>query len=108
MTSLLNGQAVKIRFGSASVTARPLRWRSRAQVAPANPPPITTTRVSPCACEGRVMSAAEAASAPPNKFLRLGAALMATSTLLADPGRNGAGFLVGKAFGDAIPHRNRT
>jgi hypothetical protein len=45
---LLNGQAVKTRLASTKVTAKRglSRFSARAQVAPANPPPITTTRVA--------------------------------------------------------------
>src|SRR5215831_8791132 len=55
MTLLLNGQAMKVLFGSTSVTrslASALR-SERAQLAPANPPPITTTwGAAPCATAG--------------------------------------------------------
>ena len=45
ITELLNGHAVKVAFGSTSVTAIfGSAWRSaRAQLAPAKPPPTTTT-----------------------------------------------------------------
>ena len=46
MTLLLNGQAVKVGLASTSVTVMrgSMRLRKRAQVAPAKPPPTTTTR----------------------------------------------------------------
>ena len=45
MTVLLNGQAVKVWLASTSVTVvrGSMRLSVRAQVAPANPPPTTTT-----------------------------------------------------------------
>ena len=65
MTLLLNGQAVNVRLASTSVTVRrgSIRFRNRAQVAPANPPPMTTTRpAAPCAIAG-IGSSAHAAPA---------------------------------------------
>ena len=46
ITSLLNGQAVKVALGSTSTTSMrgSERRRKRAAVAPPKPPPITTTR----------------------------------------------------------------
>ena len=51
MTSLLDGQATKVRFASTSVTSRrgARRFSMRAQVAPAKPPPMTTARPAVCA-----------------------------------------------------------
>src|ERR1700754_204709 len=74
ITSLLNGQATKVRFGSISVTCSraSIRFSARAQLAPPNPPPITTTRAADWASEGdgRVSAAAHAAM-PRTTFLRV-------------------------------------
>src|SRR5450432_255579 len=74
ITSLLNGQAVKIRFGSISVTSSPglIRLSARAQPAPPKPPPITTTRAADRAIagQGSVSDAADAAM-PRTTFLRV-------------------------------------
>src|ERR1700687_1958169 len=74
MTSLLNGQATKIRFGSISVTSSfaSIRLSARAQLAPPKPPPITTMRAADCARDGqgKVNAAADAAT-PPTTFLRV-------------------------------------
>ena len=43
MTALLIGQETYVGLRSISATSRPWRFRKRAQVAPAKPPPITTT-----------------------------------------------------------------
>src|SRR6516165_10477882 len=65
ITSLLNGQAVYIRFGSTNVTCSfgSVRCNVRAQAAPAKPPPITTTRAETCArqTDGNASDAADAA-----------------------------------------------
>src|SRR5215216_6222339 len=55
MTLLLNGQAVKVLFGSTSVTCNfgSIAFSARAQLAPPKPPPITTTRGAACAKAGR-------------------------------------------------------
>src|SRR5438132_12331019 len=66
MTPLLSGQAVKLALCSTSVTARrgASPFSARAQVAPAKPPPITTTRpAEPCASAGRNNGGAQPASA---------------------------------------------
>src|SRR5258708_193457 len=70
MTSLLNGQAVKVRLGSIKVTcslgSSPLSVR--AQLAPPKPPPITTTLAADCANagSGSAKDAAAAVAAPQN------------------------------------------
>src|SRR5437667_12773829 len=114
MTSLLNGQAVNVRFCSISVTV--MRGSSflsaRAQVAPAKPPPTTTTRPpAPCASAGSGNSAAVAPAAVALRnsrrlwrllmlrvlVLRL---LMASILLRAVPDGDRLDFVVGEAFGD--------
>src|SRR5260370_1248654 len=64
MTSLLNGQAVKVLFGSTSVTSRAglSFFSQRAQVAPPKPPPTTTTLAAPSAETTDGAKAAPAAS----------------------------------------------
>src|SRR6186713_755898 len=70
MTLLLNGQAVKVLFGSTSVTWNfgSIAFSARAQLAPPKPPPITTTRAAACAKagSGKASAAAVAAPAPQN------------------------------------------
>src|SRR5882757_3888083 len=70
MTLLLNGQAVKVRFGSTSVTCSfGSIWRNaRAQLAPPKPPPITTMRAADCANagSGNAKAVTVAALAPQN------------------------------------------
>jgi hypothetical protein len=73
MTRLLNGQAVKVSLASTSVTV--MRGSSfltaRAALAPAKPPPTTTTRpAAPWAIAG-IGSSAEAAAAALTKSRRL-------------------------------------
>jgi len=66
---LVNGQAVNVVLASISVTAiRGSACRmARAQLAPAKPPPTTTTRgAAPCAKVGTGRSAVEAAAATPS------------------------------------------
>src|SRR5262245_45035971 len=66
MTPLLNGQATNDRFASTNVTGMrgSMRLMKRAQVAPPNPAPTTTTRpAAPCAMAGSGMSVAPAAAA---------------------------------------------
>ena len=62
MTALLKGQAMNVGFVSTNVTwiFRSSRLSWRAQVAPAKPPPMTTTWALPCAIAGAQQSAAEA------------------------------------------------
>jgi len=62
MTPLLNGQAMKVRLASTRVTATrgSARLRARAMLAPAKPPPTTTTRgAAPWARSGAGSSAAQ-------------------------------------------------
>jgi hypothetical protein len=71
---LLKGQAVKVRFGSISVTCSlgSVRLSARAQLAPPKPPPTTTTRAADWASKGpaNVREAAVAAM-PRTAFLRV-------------------------------------
>src|SRR3984893_2320548 len=73
ITSLLNGQAIKLRFGSISVTASlgSRRRNVRAQLAPPKPPPITATRAADLANEAHGKAdAATTAAIPPTTALR--------------------------------------
>src|SRR3954462_14710551 len=66
MTSLLKGQAVNVRLCSTSVTVRrgSSFFNARAQLAPAKPPPTTTTRpAAPCATAGIGSNATDALAA---------------------------------------------
>src|SRR5499426_718197 len=102
ITPLLNGQAVKIRFDSISVTA--VRGSSffsvRAAVAPANPPPTTTTCGAACASAGRGNS--DAAAAEARTWRRVMAVMLAPSLLLRIPGGDRLDLLVGEALGDLV------
>src|SRR5258706_734732 len=74
ITSLLNGQAAKVRFGSISVTSSfgSIRFNARAQLAPPKPPPITTMRAVDCANEGQAKAHEVAdAAMPRTTFLRV-------------------------------------
>ena len=66
MTLLLNGQAVKVLFGSTSVTCSfgSIAFSARAQLAPPKPPPITTTRAAACANAGSGNASAVTVAAP--------------------------------------------
>src|SRR5215470_17989398 len=112
MTRLLNGQAVKVRLASTSVTL--IRASSalsaRAQLAPANPPPITTTRpAAPCASAGIGSKAAAAAAdfmtsrRVSRRPIRLNC-VMTSLLLCREVGRDGFGLFVGETLGDAIHH----
>src|SRR5215210_6553561 len=72
MTLLLNGQAVKVAFGSTSVTCSlgSSCLSARAQVAPAKPPPTTTMRAAACENTGIGRNAAEAAPRLPARNWR--------------------------------------
>src|SRR6266436_155602 len=113
MTRLLNGQAVKVRLGSTSVTL--MRASSalsaRAQLAPANPPPITTTRpAAPWASAGVGNKAAAAAAADFMTSRRVGrrairlVCVMTSILLCREVGSDRLGLVVGETFGDAIHH----
>src|SRR5438270_13230188 len=114
MTPLLNGQATKLGFASTSVTARfgASRLSVRAQVAPAKPPPMTTTRpLALCARAGSGSSAAAAPEATPLRKSRRVAALPAipSSVLLRrQPGGDRRDLIVTEALGDAVHHGRRT
>src|SRR5437879_2679335 len=74
MTLLLNGQAVKVLFGSTSVTCSfgSIAFSARAQLAPPKPPPITTTRGAACENAGSGnASAVTLAALPPTNPRRL-------------------------------------
>src|SRR5882757_1887245 len=107
MTLLLNGQAVKVWLASTSVTVRrgSSALRARAQLAPAKPPPTTTTWPPVFwAIAGRGKSATEApAAAVLMKSRRLVCCADMISILLCGvPGRNRLRFVVGESFGDAV------
>src|SRR5215204_6055622 len=67
MTLLLNGQAVKVLFGSTSVTCNfgSICFSARAQLAPPKPPPMTITRAADCANAGSGNANAVAVAALP-------------------------------------------
>src|SRR5258708_834894 len=109
MTSLLSGHAAKIAFGSTRVTSSrgSARFRKRAAVAPANPPPITTMRgCAPWAMSGRGNNDAPApARAAATNWRRLErVAVMTASALRVEPGRDGLDLVIGEALGDAVHH----
>src|SRR5690348_12628289 len=98
MTPLLNGQAVKVGLVSISITRASgiRRLSSRAQVAPAKPPPTTMTRGWPCASAGIGRSAA---SEPFRKLRRVPArAFISNLFLRAEPIGDGAGFRFAEAL----------
>src|SRR5437763_1483303 len=102
MTPFENGQAVNVGFISTKVTAICgfAFLMKRAADAPAKPPPITTTfGPAPWAIAGIGSSAAAPALCRNCRRLVLIARLL---LLLLIPSRNRAGFLVGKALGDAV------
>src|SRR5207248_3088503 len=110
ITSLLNGHAVKVRFGSISVTSSvgSIRRSARAQLAPPKPPPITTTRARDCAWEGqgKVNAAAEAAI-PRTTFLRVIRRSACMSRFpVCGGGREAAARWSGKGY-VLIPQRHR-
>src|SRR5580700_11219826 len=114
MTSLLNGQAVKLAFCSTSVTASrgSRRFSARAQVAPAKPPPITTTRpAEPCASAGRNGSGAQAASAACfrnwRRVVRPPFISAASLFLGGVPRRDRRELGFREALDDAVHHRRR-
>src|SRR5262245_8915746 len=107
ITPLLNGQAVKMRLVSTIVTAIVLSraLTPRATVAPAKPPPTTTTWGADWARLGRGNTPATApnAAAPFRMPRRVVDGLMAaSSTLLGVPGRDGLDLRIGEAFGNLI------
>src|SRR5215470_9820253 len=112
MTRLLNGQAMNVRLASTSVTlmraSSPLS--ARAQLAPANPPPITTTRpAAPWASAG-IGNRAAAAAADVMTSRRVSGrtkrlvCVMTSLLLCREVGRDGLGLVVVETFGDAIHH----
>src|SRR6267142_2549581 len=109
MTLLLNGQAVKVLFGSTSVTCSfgSIAFSARAQLAPPKPPPITTTRGAACANagSGNASAVTVAALAPQNsrRLMRWLIPMLAPLLLLCrEPRRNRAQLVVGEALGDAV------
>src|SRR5580692_1195452 len=109
MTSLLNGHAVKVWFASTRVTAMrgSSRLSMRAQVAPAKPPPTTTTRPGAfCASAGIGMSAVAAPAAVLRTSRRLGDPVMVAPSIFLRPIpiRDGLDLVVGEALGDAVHH----
>src|SRR5215468_3175933 len=112
MTRLLNGQAVKVRLASTSVTLMRASsaFSARAQLAPPNPPPITTTRpAAPWASAGIGNKAAAAAAdfmtsrRVSRRAIRL-VSVMTSILLRRQEGGDGLGLVVGETFGDAIHH----
>src|SRR5262245_10129308 len=106
ITALLNGHAVNVAFASTSVTA--IRGsacrRARAQLAPAKPPPTTTTRgPAPCARAGIGRSAAEAAT--PSWRNRRRSIFFTSSLLRRVPGGDRLDLRVGEPLGDPVHHR---
>ena len=71
ITTLLNGQAMNVLFGSSNMTSSrgSARRRNRAAVAPPNPPPTTTTRGVAWA---RAMKGAAISAAAPSTARRPG------------------------------------
>src|SRR5438876_1184523 len=115
MTALLNGQAVKIALGSTSVTASrgSKLFKVRAQVAPAKPPPSTTTRpAAPCDSAGRNDHATQGAiAARARNARRVSRRPLITGASWFLPGipfGNCYGLGFGEAFGDPVHHRRRT
>src|SRR5712691_4450588 len=111
MTSLLNGQAVNVALCSTSVTTRrgSRRFKARAQVAPAKPPPTTTTRpAEPWARAGRNGSAVQAISAICCRMRRRvvcpAVIVAALIGLRRVPRRDGRDLGLGEALGDAVHH----
>src|SRR4029077_11504120 len=100
MTPLLNGQAVKVGLASTSITraSGSRRLSSRAQVAPAKPPPTTTTRGCPCASAGIGRSDA---SEPLRKPRRVGVRIFLITRLFlrAEPRCDRADFRFAEALG---------
>src|SRR5262245_12043784 len=102
MTSLLNGQAVKVRLCSTSVTVTrgSIFLSARAALAPAKPPPTTTTRpAAPCAIAGIGSIAADApAAAALRNWRRLCGDLLVMASILlrCEPGGDRLDFIVGK------------
>src|SRR5258708_8447767 len=108
MTSLLNGHAVKVWFASTRVTAMrgSSRLSIRAQVAPAKPPPTTTTRPPAFCASAGIGSIADAAPAVAafRTSRRLWAPVMVAPLILlgAIPGGDGLDLVVGETLGDAV------
>src|SRR5215469_16415992 len=104
MTPLLNGQAVKVGLVSTKVTraSGTRRLSSRAQLAPAKPPPTTTRRAWPCAIAGNGRRAAAASE----RLMKLRRVLGFTTILplRAEPVGDGANLRLGEALGDAVHH----
>jgi len=110
MTPLLNGQAVNVAFASTKVTSifGSIFFSVRAQLAPAKPPPTTTTRGAACANAGMEMSAADAAVVERKARRVLRCLFMAWPSLLRfQPYGDGTHLVVGEAFGDAVHHGRR-
>src|SRR5436190_6305163 len=106
-TVLLNGQAVKVRLASTSVTLRrgSSDLRARAHVAPAKPPPTTTTRpLAFWAIAGSGNNAVDAAAAAVLMKSRRLFLVMISILLRGVPGRNGFDFILGITLGDSIHH----
>src|SRR5258707_10674964 len=107
ITSLLNGHAAKTGFGSTRVTSSrgSTRFKKRAAVAPANPPPMTTIRgCRPWASSGRGSTHAQAPAAEAlTKRPRVGRSrVTAASPLHHEPGGNRLDLVIGKALGDTV------
>src|SRR6202051_973353 len=112
ITSLLNGQAVNVRFGSISVTcsfASSLH-KPRAQLAPPKRPPIMTIRAADCANEGYgTAEAAADAAMPKATSLRVGRRVTSISTIRKLERRpRGRRSLVSGEGDVLVPQRHRT
>src|SRR5690349_12026746 len=115
MTLLLKGQAVKLAFGSTSVTCSfgSSRFKVRAQLAPAKPPPITTTRGAAWENAGVARKAAETVPRlPARNWRRVARSFGITSslirlTLCLQPGGDRLCLFGGKPLGDAVHHGRR-
>src|SRR5262245_11646376 len=108
MTELLNGQAVKTRLVSISVTCSfgSSCLSCRAQVTPANPPPTMTMRgLIVCATAGaasRLDAPAAAEARKARRVWRIG--IMPLLSLRLVPGGDRLGLGVGEALGNAVHH----
>src|SRR5262245_55485182 len=109
ITPLLNGHAVKVRLVSTSVTAMrgSCFLSARAALAPANPPPTTTTRGAAWASAGAAIRPAVAAVEARNSRRLKCLGDMAGLLLLGVPGGDRRDLGVAVALGDAVHHGRR-
>src|SRR5262245_27261498 len=109
ITSLLNGHAAKTGFGSIRVTSSrgSARFKKRAAVAPANPPPMTTLRGCRAwarSVRGSARGQERAAEAVTNGRRGGRSRVTAASPLHHEPGCNRLDLVIGKALGDTLHH----